>query len=195
MEADKSLRATRRSPYLAIIAAGMLAGIVAGALWMAFLIAWTVTHGGGYWLPARSIAALAAIQVPALLGGSWILVVGFLIHFAISIFFGVLFAIGIVLLGRLAFGNRFWAVVRHPASSILIASGLGLIYGVAIWAIMYFEILPPTDPAMALFMMKMFYGFYIAHVIFGLSLLTTPLILRPLLERGPQRTVPAVKAT
>jgi hypothetical protein len=149
---------------------------------ISFLIAWTVTHGVGYWLTLKAIAALP-FGIPALFGGPWVLLAGFLIHFGMSMFFGVLFATGLAMLGIVAFGGPFWMVVRNPLASVPIAAGLGIIYGVAIWAVMNFGILPPTDPIMAWSMTLIFYAFYVAHLVFGVGLVSVPLILSALV--GP----------
>ncbi|MBV8138760.1 MAG: hypothetical protein JO121_24505 [Deltaproteobacteria bacterium] len=147
------------------LAAGALAGILAAILMTGSLMAYSEAIGAGVWMPLKTLAALV-YGVEALLAGSLAISTGAGIQLGFSIALGILFGL---------------AVSRR--TSVVLALFAGLAIGIAIWAAMELYVLPFWDPTMAARIALMPVAYFVAHVLFGIGLGITPLLVRAL-SRG-----------
>lgn len=139
--------------------AGALAGLIAGIVMAIVSMIVAATTGAGASMPLRGIAA-ALFGVDALVGGRGILLVGLMIHLAVSVVAGLVFA-GIV-------GN-----VRTG-----VAFGAGIVYGIIIWAVNTFGILPAINPIMSARLAMMPGPWFVFHLIYGGMLFLVPILHR-----------------
>jgi hypothetical protein len=65
---------------------------------------------------------------------------------------------------------------------------LGIVVGIAIWVAMNLYVLPFMDPTMAARVALMPMAYFIAHVLFGIGLGTTPLFIRAFTPRTGRQT-------
>ncbi|MCG3117733.1 MAG: DUF1440 domain-containing protein [Candidatus Manganitrophus sp. SA1] len=140
---------------------GALAGIIAGIVMSMVAMAFAVMMGQEIWAPVKMIAV-------TVLDDAWLnrpgfhmlpMMVGMMIHFATAIGFGILFAL---------MGGRF---------SVGRAIGRGIVYGLGIWLVMQFLVLPIINPVMA---DMPYLPFAIEHMFFGGFLGVYPAFLPPL---------------
>ncbi len=145
------------------IAAGATAGIIGGILMAVFLMLYHqfVTEMG-LWEPVNRIGSLAGL--PAAIGFGTATVVGLVIHIATSAIFGMILGL---------------TLVRTPGALMAIISGL--IFGMIIFGIMYYILLPVLEPAFAQAGQSI--PMMIAHLLFGLGFVFYP----PLVERYSHR--------
>jgi uncharacterized membrane protein YagU involved in acid resistance len=155
--AHPGLASIRHRPY----GAGALAGLIAGIVMAIISMIVAASMGAGATMPLRGIAA-ALFGVDALVGGMGILVVGLMIHLAFSVVAGLVFA-GIV--GNVRTGVAFAA---------------GIVWGIIIWAVNTFGILPATNPTMSARSAMMPGWWFVFHLIYG-----GMLFLVPVLHRAP----------
>lgn len=132
---------------------GAIAGL-AGGLAMSIVAAIiSLSLGNDIWLEAKQIAALvygrAAIAQPGFILGP--VVVGTLLHFAMAALLGALF--GIVTRRLLRLTSDFGTPVLA-----------GLIYGMLIWLLAYFLILPVLNPVL---LETYAPSFIIQHIVYG----------------------------
>lgn len=132
---------------------GAIAGL-AGGLAMSIVAAIiSLSLGNDIWLEAKQIAALvygrAAVAQPGFIFGP--VVVGTLLHFAMAALLGALF--GIVTRRLLRLTSDFGTPVLA-----------GLIYGMLIWLLSYFIILPLLNPVL---LETYAPSFIIQHIIYG----------------------------
>lgn len=165
MAASDALRQERPVGLIReIVGAGVTAGIAGGGAMAAFLLVWSAWRGP---------SALAAVQAMgglfygrgAVGGGGGPIFWGLAIHFAVSVALGVLFA----------------AVVHRQTDPLAAVTG-GLLYGLAVWAVMTFVVVPIVDPALREFVSDRMFGWLAAHVPFGIALGVAPQLRR--LARG-----------
>jgi hypothetical protein len=142
-----------------MLATGVVAGVVAGLAMILFEMIWMAIAGVGFWIPPRLIGVVA-YGIPGFLHGAGPVIVGLLIHFGISILWGVLFA---------------WI---GPVESLLAALVGGAAYGLFILAFMTFLILPSTDMLMLRAVVTLLPMWIIAHLLFGATLVLVPLFRR-----------------
>lgn len=134
------------------VGGGVLAGIIAGAALAIYLVVMNSANGGDIWQPLKG-AGLPVLGERAAAPGfdANAVAIGVGIHMAISIFWGVLFSI------------LFWGASKIGTLT------LGAAWGVVIWLVMYYLVLPlaglahiarstPVDQAL------------LEHVIFGVVL-------------------------
>lgn len=155
--AHPGLASMRRRPY----GAGALAGLIAGIVMAIVSMIVAASTGAGASMPLRGIAA-ALFGVDALVGSRGILLVGLVIHLAFSVVAGLVFA-GIV-------GN-----VRTG-----VAFGSGIVYGIIIWAVNTFGILPAINPTMSARSAMMPGSWFVFHLIYGGMLFLVPILHRAL---------------
>ncbi len=138
-----------------------MAGVLAAILMMGSLMVYSGAIGAGIWMPLKTLAGLV-YGVEALVSGSA----------AISTGAGIQ-------LGWLALGILFGLATSRRTSMIL-ALFAGVAIGIAIWLAMELYVLPFLDPSMAARIALMPVAYFVAHVLFGIGLGTTPLLVRAL---------------
>jgi len=135
---------------------GPVTGVIAGVIMAFVAMLTTAAQGLGFWLVPKMIAA-TFLGVDALVGGAGAIILGVIIHLIVSALFGLLFA--------------FLTPRIISASSDF---GLGIIYGVIIWAVMTFIILPIGNEVMRDRVALMPFAWFVQHLVFGGSLALTP---------------------
>jgi hypothetical protein len=156
------------------LAAGAIAGILAAILMTGSLMAYSEAIGAGVWMPLKTLAGLV-YGVEALLAGSLAISTGAGIQLGFSVALGILFGL---------------AVSRR--TSVILALFAGLAIGIAIWAAMELYVLPFLDPTMEARIALMPVAYFVAHVLFGIGLGTTPLLVRAL-SRGRVGETPRIQ--
>ena len=142
------------------IAAGIAAGTLGGILMIATMMIYASVTDAGATMPLKALGALV-YGVEALIAGPTAMVVGVLIQLALSIVIGILFAL-----------------VMSRETSTVAALLAGVIVGIALWAAMDLFVLPRANPTMAARIALMPLGYFVAHVLFGLGLATSPAFIR-----------------
>ena len=146
-----------------LIIGGMLAGFISGIIMGATAMIRAGVTGAGFWLPPKLIAAFV-LGIDALTSGTGGIILGLGIHFITSLFFGFLFAIFI-----------------QPVTTYIPVFVSGVMYSIAIWAIMTFVGLPLVNELTierAFGLNPNWWFFY--HVIYGASLTSILPICRKL---------------
>lgn len=154
MHASSPKAGTLTSPLPDVVGLGGLLAGLGGGLAMSLVAALiSLSLGSDIWLEAKQIAALvygsAATAQPGFVAGP--IVVGTLLHFAMSALLGALF--GIVT-------RRILRLTSDFATPVL----AGLIYGMLIWLIEYFLILPALNPTL---LETYAPSFIIQHIVYG----------------------------
>jgi hypothetical protein len=144
------------------LAAGAIAGILAAILMMGSLMAYANAIGAGVWMPLKTLAGLV-YGIEALVVGSVAITTGVGIQLGFSVALGILFG--------LATSRR---------TSMILAPFAGVAIGIAIWVAMELYVLPFLDPTMAARIALMPVAYFVAHVLFGIGLGITPLLVRAL---------------
>ena len=153
--------------WRARLTAGVVAGIFGGGLMLALIIPWTWSTGVGAWLVPKAIAA-TWYGLEALLGGPGVIAVGFVTHFLVAIFWGVLFA---------------WLANRDL--NYAAAAGSAMFYGFLVWLFMTYAFLPWVNPTLAIRVNTMPVAWFLGHLLFALPLVAVPWMSRALgLQRG-----------
>jgi len=148
-----TIRAARPSFPLSLLAGGLVASIVMG-MWQMILEA-IIPGGAGFWSPLVFIAAtilrdLQTVSVPVpfhLLG----VLLGLMGHMMNSVIFGLLFAY----------------LIAPRTRSLIGQAVAGMVYGAAIYVVMWFAIVPLVDPVMAHLNPLIF---SLGHFMYGLAL-------------------------
>nr|MDQ6943708.1 hypothetical protein [Candidatus Eremiobacteraeota bacterium] len=110
--------------------------------------------------PPRLISTIVLGQAAAMPGYQAVpssLAIGFGIHYALSILFGIVTAWIAISVGRQAVLGRRWSFVI-----------LGFIGGMVIWGINFYVIAPALFPQFG--MVNVLWGGFVAHAIFGVVL-------------------------
>lgn len=171
MEASRS---TYRTPPGARVAAGIAAGLVGGILMIGFMMVYADRTGAGATTPLKALGGLV-YGVEAMVAGPPAIAAGVAIQLGFSILIGILFAL---------------CMSRETSTTAALFTGI--LVGVAIWAAMYWYILPLENPTMAARTALIPQAYFIAHVLFGAGLATTPAFLRAFSrERRSRNTMPA----
>jgi hypothetical protein len=135
-----------------ILGGGTVAGLIAGAVVSALMLSVMWARGMDVWIGAKAAAFPffhERVMAPGFDAGP--VVAGLISHFAVSIFWGIVFA---------------WAVFGLSRAA---TTGVGVIWGLFVWAVMYFIVLPLVG-AWALTKGVPLVGPVIQHAIFGLTL-------------------------
>jgi uncharacterized membrane protein YagU involved in acid resistance len=140
--------------------AGIAAGIVGGLLMISFMMTYARLTGAGLTMPLKELAALV-YGVEALVVGPAALLTGASIQLGFAIVVGILFAL---------------CVTRR--TSMVAALFAGTAIGIAIWLLMDLLVLPLTNPTMASRVALIPLAYFIAHVLYGLGLAVTPILVR-----------------
>jgi uncharacterized membrane protein YagU involved in acid resistance len=149
-----------RTSASARFAAGIAAGIVGSMLMMGFMMTYAGVTGAGVTMPLKALGALV-YGVEALVAGPIAMLVGALIQLGFSIVLGILFAL---------FVSR--------RTSTIAALFPGIAIGVAVWVAMDLFVLPVANQTMAARIALMPLAYFIAHLLHGVGLATTPAFLR-----------------
>ncbi len=142
------------------LVAGIVDGIFSAILMMGFMMAYSNAIGEGVTMPLKALGGLV-YGVEALVAGSMAMLAGAGIQIGFSIVLGILFA--------LCMSRR---------TSIIAALFAGLAIGIVIWVVMDLVVLPYMNPTMAARIALMPMAYFVAHLLFGLSLGLTPLFIR-----------------
>src|SRR5262249_49477281 len=170
MAANSDTQTLSRFLWREKLAGGAIAGILAAILMMGALMAYSGTIGAGVWMPLKTLAGLV-YGVEALIAGSVAIITG----------------AGILLGWSVALGILFGLATSRRTSRIL-ALFAGVAVGIAIWAAMELYVLPFLDPTMAARIALIPIMYFVAHVLFGIGLGTTPLWVRALSRRRVRET-------
>jgi hypothetical protein len=149
----------RGSPGARLIA-GIAAGIVGGILMIGFLMIYASLTGAGLTTPLKAVGALV-YGVEALVAGPLALLTGASIQLGLAIILGMLFAL---------------CVSRR--TSTMAALVAGILIGIAVWLLMDLLVLPLANPTMAARVALIPLAYFVAHVLYGLGLSTTPIFIR-----------------
>jgi len=163
LEVSKS---ARRASTGARLEAGIAAGIVGGILTIGFMMTYAHVTGAGLTMPLKALGAFV-YGVEALVAGPTAMLVGALIQFGFLIVLGILFAL-----------------VISRATSTVAALLAGIVLGVAIWVAMDLVVLPSMNPTMAARIALMPPAYFIAHLLYGFGLATTPIFIRVFSREG-----------
>jgi len=149
----------RGSPAARLVA-GIAAGIVGGILMIGFLMTYASLTGVGLITPLKAVSALV-YGVEALVAGPVAILTGVSIQLGFAILVGILFAL---------------CVTRR--TSVVSALFAGIAIGIAVWLLMDLLVLPLAYPTMAARVALIPLAYFIAHVLYGLGLSTTPIFIR-----------------
>ena len=156
-----------------ILEAGIVAGLLGGVLMAAVAMIQSAAVDLGFWLPLKLIAGLY-FGVEALIGDGGVIVFGAITHLVTASLWGVVFA-GLA-------GGRL-----HPGLAII--AGLG--FGVAVWFIMTYAVLPFANPTMLDRVNLSMGWFFVYHLIFGATLALSPQMARGFHRRHLTGRAPA----
>lgn len=135
---------------------GALTGITAGLIMALIAMIFGYVMGMDFWLLPKMIAA-TFLGADALTGGVGSVILGLIVHLVVAAAYGILFAF---LTPR----------ITSPSSDF----GLGIAYGVIIWAVMTFIVLPLFNDLMRERVALIPFTWFINHLVFGASLAMTP---------------------
>ena len=156
--AADSLR-DRGSPGVRLVS-GITAGIVGGILMIGFLMTYASLTGAGLTTPLKAVGALV-YGVEALVAGPVAILTGASIQLGLAIVLGILFAL---------------CVTRRTSTVSALFAGIAI--GIAVWLLMDLLVLPLAYPTMAARVALIPLAYFIAHVLYGLGLSTTPIFIR-----------------
>jgi hypothetical protein len=147
-------------PLREVALGGGLSGIVAGLLMALAGMLASAAREEGFWTPLRLIGA-TLYGPDALSLGAAPVVVGLLLHLLVSAFWAVLFSFTV-----------------RPDTPVAGSFTTGLIYGVVVWAIMTFTIVPWADPLLATRLADFGTSWFGLHLLYGAGLAVTPIMER-----------------
>jgi uncharacterized membrane protein YagU involved in acid resistance len=142
------------------LAAGIIAGLIAGILVLGFMMAFANATGAGLTMPLKALGAFV-YGVESLVAGPQAMLVGALIQLGFSILLGILFAL-----------------CMSRATSMIAALFAGIAVGIVIWVAMDLLVLPFENPTMEARIGLMPLAYFVAHLMYGIGLATTPLFIR-----------------
>lgn len=165
--ANQTLKSSDRPlpPSQGIFVGGAASGIIAGAVMGVFAMTYMAWAGAGFFALPRGTAA-SLLGVTALVGGAGTITLGLFLHFVTAAFWGILFAS--IIRKDTPAGKAFWG---------------GLAYGVGMWAVMIYGVVPVLDPVMQPRVAMMPGAVFIAHLVYGACLFVTPALRRRYAER------------
>lgn len=149
-------------------ARNLLVGLIAGMGFGMMEMVIEAIAGRGFWAPLRFIASVFTLGKDTGAGFSVLpVVVGLMGHMMNAVIFGLVFAL----------------VISRLASGLFGLALTGMAYTAAIFAVMWFLVLPLIDPAMLLLNAA---GFFASHLMYGLLLGLGVWLLRDrIAERRP----------
>ena len=165
---------TYRTPAGAKLAAGIAAGIVGGILMIGFMMVYADRTGAGATTPLKALGGLV-YGLEAMVAGPTAILAGVAIQLGFLIVIGILFA-----------------MCMSRETSTVAALFAGIVVGIAIWAAMYWYVMPLENPTMAARTALIPQAYFIAHVLFGVGLAATPSFIRTFSrERQRRNPMPA----
>ena len=142
------------------MAAGMTAGLLGGIAFGVLSMVVSAALGQGFWFPMQLIGGLF-YGVNVILGGNAPAITGIFTHLIWAVILGGIFA----------------SFVRpYTADSTAVIGGL--VFGVAVWAVMTYAILPWANPTLSERVALMPNWWFAYHLVFGLVLGSTPALMR-----------------
>lgn len=135
---------------------GVETGVVAGIAMAMVTMLTSYFMGTGFLTPLLLISATFFGQA-ALAGGVGVIAAGVVLHMMNSAVFGVIFAY--ITRQASSGGTYLWA---------------GLAFGIAIWAMITFAVLPVADPIMRQHVAMTPIPWFVNHLVFGAMLALTP---------------------
>lgn len=151
-----------------VIIGGGITGILAGIVMAMAAMFYAAANGSGFFLPLRSIAA-TWYGANALVGGAGVLIAGLVTH-----------------LGTSAFGGVVFAALPSSRKSATVALLSGLVWGVVVWAILSFAVMPWLNPTMyAGTVGREPVWWFVLHLIYGGMLVVTFGLVRRVSARWP----------
>jgi|GEM_PF-1859446 len=155
----------QRDRSRATIMAGAGSGIVSGLVMALVAMLVSASAGHGFWFPPKLISGVL-IGVNSIIGGPGSVMLGLIIHLAVSAFFGIVFG---AVFGR----------VRDSR----IAFTRGLVFGIGVYLFMNFLILPWANPTMNARVDLQPGWWFFEHLVYGGMLFMTPNMSQYLLNR------------
>ena len=143
-----------------IAAVGAATGLVGGLLMLALILPYTSAIGLGVNLFPRAIAAMF-YDVDALVGGSSVVAVGYLVHFLAAIVWGILFT---------------W--LARPESTLAGSFAWAVAYIVGVWLFMTYAALPILNPVLGARVLLMPVAWFFGHLLFAVSISFAPRLRR-----------------
>ena len=140
-------------PAPTVVGSGVAAGIIAGIVMAIWAMATSAITGAGFWIVPQLIAGMFYGPL-TLVRGATTVVIGTLVHVVVSAGLGALFAL---MVG--------W---RPGADGRMLA--WGFVYGLAIWLVMSFGVLPLVNPTMSARVALTPVNWIFQHFLFGLVL-------------------------
>ena len=163
-----------------VIEAGALGGLIGGVAMALFATIYDAIVGSGFWTPVRAIAATVLGAQDAMTMGASAILLGLVIHLAVAILFGIVFA---------AITPRD---VPPPA-----AIAFGMFAGLAILVLMSLVVLPIVNPAARA---RLMWGSwprslpvlvaFVIHLLYGLGLALVPALRRQIVMRRAPTVTP-----
>lgn len=153
--------------------AGIISGLIAGAVMALVMMGHSSAAGMGLWTPIKAIAA-TWMGVNALVGGFGTVVLGLATHFTCAAFWGAIFSS--LIWRREVVAAAFWE---------------GLVYGVAVWLIMTYIGLPIFDQTMMPRVGLMPGWWFYDHLIYGACLCVTPAVRRSMYPAAERVSEPS----
>lgn len=149
--------------------AGATAGVLGGVLMFLLVMLYTWASAGDFWMVPRAVAALW-YGADAMGGGAWIVTVGVLTHVATAIGLGALFGL-----------------LSSRRNGTAAATGSAAIYGVLVWLIMTWAVVPVLNSTMADFVGTMPVVWFLSHVLFAIPLVGVPASTRRIAQHRDTR--------
>lgn len=164
-------------PRRAILHGGIVGGVIAGSVMFAFAIVYAGLSHAGFWTPIRLIAGSmdgdpALIEQGGASGGGGrveLLITAIIIQFVFSAGWGIVF---VGLFKRL---------------SGIAVMGAGLLFGLAVCALMRWGVLMWADPTWYERLMLGSGPFVIGHLVYGLFLALAPHLARSYSHKSPSQ--------
>jgi uncharacterized membrane protein YagU involved in acid resistance len=173
-QAEVANREANESAYRASagakLAAGIAAGIIGGILMIGFMVIYADKTGAGATTPLKALGALV-YGVEAMVAGPTAMLAGAIIQLGFGIVIGILFA-----------------MCMSRDTSTTAALFAGIVVGIGIWAAMDFYVMPLENPTMSARIALMPQAYFIAHVLYGVGLATTPAFIRAFSRERQRRS-------
>lgn len=141
---------------------GAASGALAGLAMLVFILVRSAVVDRPFWFPLKEFGA-TFVGPESLVAGGGAVLWGLVLHFAVAVFFGVLYAL----------------LLPRDTSMAESAAG-GVVYGLAILLLMTFLVLPVANPTLRARVALMPWTWLIQHALYGLVLGA----LVPLLRAG-----------